>query len=303
MKIGFSLPQFGGQARQATEIARYARTAEELGADSLWVFDRLLAPVHPEVGYGGGDTPFPEEYHSILDPFVVLGVAASATERALIGSNILVAPMYSPALLARSLLTIDRVSGGRLVAGLGLGWSPDEFAAAGVPLPERGRRFDEVLDVLEQLWTANPAEYHGKHWQLPATYSALKPIKRPPIYLGGGFAPAALRRIALRADGWIPVVVLPGEVDLDSAVNQPLARIQSLAAEGGRDKGELDVVVRSVPLVRTEPAEIAALIERIEKETAARHVIVDLISQTGEVDGALEDVRAILSAVRSRVDH
>jgi probable F420-dependent oxidoreductase len=301
MKIGFSLPQFGGHARHANEIASYARTAEELGADSLWTFDRLLAPVHPEVGYGGGDTPFPEEYHAILDPFVVLGVAASATERALIGSNIIVAPMYPPALLARSLLTIDQVSGGRLVAGLGLGWSPDEFAAAGIPLTERGRRFDEGLDALERLWTANPAEYRGRYWQVPATYSALKPVKRPPIYLGGGFAPAAMRRIALRADGWIPVVVLPGEVDLDAAVNQPLARIRSLAAEVGRDKGELDVILRIVPVMRTEPAEIIGFIERVEKETTVRHVMVDLLSQTGDVASALEDIRTILSGVRSRV--
>ena len=175
---------------------------------------------------------------------------------------------------------------------VGLGWTGSIMAH---------ELTDEGLDVLEQLWTANPAEYHGRYWQLPATYSSLKPVQRPPIYLGGGFAPAALRRIALRADGWIPGSVVPGGIDLNAAVNQPLAQIRSLAAEGGRDKGELDVVVRIVPLVRTEPAEIAAAIERIGKETVSRHVIVDLISQTGDVDGALEDVRAILSGVRSGV--
>jgi hypothetical protein len=95
--------------------------------------------------------------------------------------------------------------------------------------------------------------------------------------------------------------MFPGEVDLDAAVNQPLAQIRSLAAEGGRDKGELDVILRIGLATHTEPAAITGLIERIEKETSVRHVIVELMSQTGDVDSALEDVRTILSGVRSRV--
>src|ERR1041384_7830596 len=114
MKIGFTLPQTGARAAQAAQVARYASEAEQLGADSLWVIDRLLSPVDPKIGYNGADT-FPPEFKAILDPFVLMGVAASATTRALVGSNILNTPWYPPALLARTLTTLDLVSGGRLV--------------------------------------------------------------------------------------------------------------------------------------------------------------------------------------------
>ncbi|MBF8184167.1 TIGR03619 family F420-dependent LLM class oxidoreductase [Nonomuraea sp. K274] len=298
MKIGFTLPQTGAVAWQAPQVARYAREAERLGADSLWVIDRLLSPVDPKVGYSGGDT-FPEEFRAILDPFVLLAVAATATERVTIGSNILNTPWYPPAVLARTLTTLDVLSGGRLVPGLGAGWSPEEFEAVGVPMNERGARFDETLDALDQLWTADPAEYHGKHWQVPATHSALKPVRRPPVYLAG-FAPAAMRRVARRADGWLPAVVLPAMTDLDAAVNQPLAAIRGMAAEAGRDPGSLDVILRIYPTVRSESVvdDVAKVIKRVQDETDVRHVLVDLMYQADDVDQLLEQVDGILSAAK-----
>jgi probable F420-dependent oxidoreductase len=298
MKIGFTLPQTGTVAWQAPQVARYAREVEQLGADSLWVIDRLLSPVDPQVGYGGGEG-FPEEFQAILDPFVLLGVAATATERVQIGSNILNTPWYPPALLARSLTTLDVLSGGRLVPGLGAGWSPEEFEAVNVPMSERGARLDETLDVLEQLWTADPAEYHGKHWQLPATRAALKPVRRPPVYLAG-FAPAAMRRVARRADGWLPAVILPAMSDLDAAVNQPLAAIRGMAAETGRDPSTLDMILRVYPNVRSTTVvdDVATMIRRVGDETEVRHVLVDLMYQADDVDGLLKIVAGVLSAAR-----
>jgi alkanesulfonate monooxygenase SsuD/methylene tetrahydromethanopterin reductase-like flavin-dependent oxidoreductase (luciferase family) len=186
MRIGFTLPQMGALAHYPQQVTRFARQVEELGADSLWVGDRLLAPVHPTVGYGGGDNPIPRAFHSLLDPFVLLSIAAVSTERVQIGTNVLNAPWYPPAVLARSLTSIDLVSGGRLVPGLGVGWSPEEYVAVGVPMAQRGARLDECLDALEAYWSDNPAEYHGTHWTIPATYADLKPVQhpRPPIYLG-----------------------------------------------------------------------------------------------------------------------
>ncbi len=298
MKIGFTLPQTGKAAWQAPQVGRYAREVEQLGADSLWVIDRLLSPVDPEVGYGGSDT-FPEEFHAILDPFVLLGVAASATERVQIGSNILNTPWYPPAVLARGLTTIDVLSGGRLVPGLGAGWSPDEFAAVNVPMTERGARLDETLDVLDQMWTANPAEYHGRHWQLPATHVALKPTRRPPVYLAG-FAPAAMRRVATRADGWLPAVMLPAMTDLDAAVNQPMAKIRTMATEAGRDPNTLDMILRIYPAVRMDTVvdDVTSMIKRVAAETEVDHVLVDLMYQADDVDGLLTLVAGILSGSR-----
>ncbi|TDV41008.1 TIGR03619 family F420-dependent LLM class oxidoreductase [Actinophytocola oryzae] len=298
MKIGFTLPQTGAVAWQAPQVARYAREVEQLGADSLWVIDRLLSPVDPKVGYNGGDT-FPEEFSALLDPFVLLGVAASATERVTIGSNILNTPWYPPAVLARALTTLDVLSGGRLVPGLGAGWSPEEFEAVNVPLNERGARLDETLDVLEQLWTADPAEYEGRHWRLPATRATLKPTRRPPVYLAG-FAPAAMRRVARRADGWLPAVALPQFTDLDAAVNQPLAAIRAMATEAGRDPAALDMILRIYPTVRTDTVvdDVAAMIARVEAETEVRHVLVDLMYQADDVDTLLKLIEATLAKAR-----
>jgi probable F420-dependent oxidoreductase len=298
MKVGFTLPQTGGPAKQAAQVARYASEAEKLGAGSLWVVDRLLSPVEPTIGYNGADT-FPEEFHAILDPFVLLGVAASATERVVIGSNVLNTPWYPPAVLARALTTVDVLSGGRLVPGLGVGWSPDEFEAVGIPMSERGARLDETLDALERLWTADPAEYHGKHWHVPATRSSLKPVRRPPVYLAG-FTPAAMRRVARRGDGWLPAVVLPRLTDLDAAVNQPLAAIREMAREAGRDPGTLDMILRIYPTERMGSVvdDVADTIKRVEDQTEVRHVLVDLMYQADDVDGLLEKVDGILSVVR-----
>lgn len=300
MKIGFTLPQAGNVAWQAPQVARYAREVEQLGADSLWVIDRLLSPVNPAIGHNGGET-FPDEFRAVLDPFVLLSVAAAATERVLIGSNVLNAPWYPPALLGRLLTSLDVLSGGRLVPGFGVGWSPDEFDAVNVPMAERGSRLDETLDVLDQLWTADPAEYRGKHWTLPATRAALKPVRRPPVYLAA-FAPASMRRVASRADGWLPALVPPRATDIQAAVNEPWAVIRGMAAEAGRDPDELGVILRIYPSVRsgTVVREVAGLIRRVEAESEVRHVLVDLMYLADDVDHMLDLAAGVLSGVRGQ---
>ncbi|MFJ5228043.1 TIGR03619 family F420-dependent LLM class oxidoreductase [Streptomyces sp. NPDC088400] len=208
MHVGFSLPQYGAMSDQLDKLAGFARQAEELGADSLWVGDRVLAGVNPRVGYMGTDT-IPWQLRTMLDPFVALSVAASVTERVLLGTSTLIAPWYSPLLLARSLTGVDVVSGGRLIPGLGTGWSPEEYQGVGVPWQERGARLDECLEVLEAVWTTEPvARHEGRHYAFPAAHIGPKPLQRPrpPIYLSG-FAPASQRRAARRADGVLPVAV------------------------------------------------------------------------------------------------
>lgn len=126
--LGFTLPQFGKFAR--VDLIRFAVSAERLGAASLWVGDRLLAPVSPLIGVDGTDK-VPRPFRSSFDPFVALSVAAAVTTTPLLGSSVLVAPWYPPVQLARQLTSIDVVSEGRLIAGLGIGWSPEEFEAGG----------------------------------------------------------------------------------------------------------------------------------------------------------------------------
>jgi probable F420-dependent oxidoreductase len=212
--LGFAVPQFGQSAHG--DLARFAAEAERLGADSLWVGDRLLSAVNPSVGYGGMDT-IPEQFRTNLDPFIALTVAATVTSRVRLGSSVFVAPWYPPVQLARQLTSIDVISGGRLVPGFGIGWSPEEYEAAGAPFSRRGAQMDEVLDTLDELWTTNPVSHDGARWSVPESWVDLKPVQRPrpPIYLGA-FTPAGLRRIGQRADGWMAAVFVPGAFSLDA---------------------------------------------------------------------------------------
>lgn len=300
MRIGFALPQFAPLAHQPDKVAWFAEAIEKhVGADSLWVGDRLLAPVEPTVGYGGGDT-IPAEFHAILDPFALLTVAATVTSRVTLGTNVLNAPWYPPALLARSLTTIDILSAGRLLLGFGIGWSPEEYEAAGVPMAERGARLAECLDALDALWATNPAEYQGKHWTVPATHADLKPAQKPgpPIYLAG-FAPAARLRIARRADGWLPVH-RPGIGVFDPAktITAPLARLRQLAEAEGRDPKLLGTVLRVYPAAGGTVEDCVDVLRRAERETETDHAFVDLQCVAENVDHALDLAHRILDGAR-----
>jgi probable F420-dependent oxidoreductase len=290
----------GPLAHHPLEAGRFAEQAEDLGADSLWVGDRLLAPVNPTVGYGAGDT-IPVAFHAVLDPFVLLSIAAARTERVQIGTNVLNAPWYPPALLARSLTSLDLVSGGRLIPGFGVGWSPEEYRAVGVPMKQRGARLDECLDALEAIWSSNPAAYEGTYWSVPATYADLKPVQspRPPIYLGG-YSKTAMRRAALRADGWLPVH-RPGAQDFDaSAINIPMAEVKRIAAEEGRDPSQLGMILRVYPTADGSVEDVAESIVRAEQETEVDHCFVDLMNTAKDVDQALDVVNRVLELVRGR---
>lgn len=294
MRIGFCLPQFGVPAAVPGAVTRFAREAEALGADSLWVGDRLLAPVTPEVGYAGTSS-MPVQFRAPMDPFTVLAAAAAVTTRPLLGTSVLNAPYYPPPVLARSLTTLDVLSGGRLITGLGSGWSPEEFRAVGVPMKQRGARLDECLDILDALWTKNPAEYHGRHFDIDQAHADLKPVQQPgpPVYLGG-YSPAALDRAARRADGWLPTAVVPG---FDPArIAAGAARVREGAAAAGRP--EPGLILRVNPAARATVADIAATIATAADAFGVGHAYVDLMYLADGTDAAIGLAGQILDAVR-----
>ncbi|MEU5765423.1 TIGR03619 family F420-dependent LLM class oxidoreductase [Streptomyces asoensis] len=201
MRIGFAVPQFGTFADPA-RTARMCAALEALGCDSLWVADRLLAPLTPPEGYPGGTMP--AQYGTHLDPLLALGVAASVTERVRLGSSTLNALWYPPLVLARSLTTLDLISRGRLDVGIGLGWMREEYEAAAVPWQGRGARLEETLDVLEAVWRSATVTHTGPLWTIPPSTVLPQPFQRPrPPLLLGGFTPVALERIGRRGDGWL----------------------------------------------------------------------------------------------------
>ena len=238
--LGFGLPLSGSWATPGT-MRRVARRAEELGYASLWTFQRLLYPADGELG---------PSYRSVHDPVVPLAYVAAHTDRIRLGTATLCAPFSAPALLAKTLTSLDVLSGGRLTVGLGIGWLPQEYAATGVPFERRGARMDEYLRCLEALWTQDPVEFAGEFYTVPRSHLAPRPVQRPhpPVLLGGTAAPA-LRRAGRLAQGWI------------SSSRQDLARIGACvetvrdgAREAGRDPEAVQILVRGVvDLVDDDP--------------------------------------------------
>lgn len=276
MKVGFTLPQFGGQAAQGAQIGRFAGAAEELGASGLWVADRLLVPVAPAAGYAGG-AGFPPVFRRALDPLVVLAAAAVATTSIRLGTNVLSAPWYPPALLARTALSLDVISGGRFVLGLGVGWCAEEFAAVGVPPAERGDRLDECLEVLHQWWTAEPVQHTGKVSEIPPAHVDLKPHGIP-LYLGA-FSGRGLRRLTRWGAGWLPVV----------AAGQSLERVTRHWDALGRVPAVLRIAV-------PEGTSLDTISETLDAAAGAgfEEAFVELVHVADDVDAALDMVAAVL---------
>jgi probable F420-dependent oxidoreductase len=230
----------------ATELADLAAAAETAGFDTLWLGEHLLRPVdyhavHP--------TREPEQELAarivgpetrLTDPLVALAAAAGRTSRLQLATGIFVLPLRHPLAVARATLTLQELAGGRLLFGVGLGWLREEFEALGVPFDGRAARFSEGLDILRKAWAGGPFEHHGSVYDFGPVELTAQPA-RIPLVLGGNTEPA-LRRAALRADGWFASgTPSPAEaVDL-------MARLDAAQAAAGR----------AVPLttyVRASPA-------------------------------------------------
>ena len=248
MKIGFTLPNIGpiGTAEAVTKVAQ---RAEELGYHSLWTIERLLYPLNLQRPYPGTpDGSLPEIYKHSLDPLEALTFVAGQTKKIKLGTSVLDMPYYNPVMLARRLSTLDFLSNGRLLVGLGLGWSKDEMDATGADMTKRGALADEFLQVLKAIWTTNPVEFRGKFYNIPKSYISPKPVQKPhpPIYLGA-FVPAALKRLANLADGWNPVF-LPIPV-----MEQMFGSVKQMAKAAGRDPSSLAMVVHAILELTDKP--------------------------------------------------
>jgi probable F420-dependent oxidoreductase len=293
MRLGFTVPQFGAAADAGAELAEFAASAEQLGVASLWVGDRLLAAVAPSVNYPGHDG-VPAQFRAALDPVTALTVAATATGTVTLGTSVLVAPWYPPAMLARQLTSIDIVSSGRLLAGLGIGWSPEEYQAAHAAWPARGAALDEMLEALHTLWTQEPAVHHGPRWTVPLSHVALKPVQRPhpAIYLAGSSA-AALRRIGQRADGWIPAVLAPDHLRL-AALTHQRDIIDHAARQAGHEPTEIGTVVRVNVTPGTTLQQVATAVGSLA-EAGISHAFIDLLYLTEHPNEQLHQIQQLLT--------
>lgn len=236
MKLGIGLPTAGDLA-SATAIAQTAEGAEQLGLNSVWVFERLLAPTS-EVEMGGRRMPVPSIYQNVYSPLEVLAYAAARTRRVRLGTSVMIALLHNPVDLARRLATLDHLSGGRIVAGLGQGWMSEEFEAAGVPMSRQGAGFGEFVEALRAAWGPDPVRFDGRFYRFAESIHNPKPVQvgGPPIIVGAG-TPASIRRTARLGLGLN--TVWSGWEDLEGTVDA----YRRAVAEAGRDFSE-EVVLR-----------------------------------------------------------
>lgn len=179
-----------------------ARALEERGFDSLFLAEHTHIPASRDTPYpGGGELPL--KYYRTLDPFVTLTAAAATTERLLLGTGVALMIERDPITTAKEIASLDLISGGRFIFGIGVGWNREEMANHGTDPRTRGKLMDERIRAMRELWTKDEAEFHGEFLDFDPVYAWPKPVQRPhpPIYVGGGSA--AFGRLAEYGDAWL----------------------------------------------------------------------------------------------------
>ncbi len=246
MELGVALPTSGPFASPSS-IARVAQEAERLGYDSVWTYERLLRPLADVPQYGGVPQPVPEVYRTVYEPLETLSYVAALTSRIRLGTSVVDALLHPPVVLARRFATLDRFSGGRVIAGLGQGWMPQEFQTANVPMRRMGAGLDEVVAAMRACWGPDPVEYRGRFYRIAPSEVNPKPVQERLPILIGAMTPAGVQRAARIADGLNPIAVS------EEALRGLTAGFRAAAHAAGRDPATLTVIARANVPITAEP--------------------------------------------------
>ena len=281
MQVGFSLANNMGIA-DAQVVIDLARRAEALGFDSVWVHDHVFNA--ERIAERLGDRPY-------YDPLTILTYVAAVTERIRLGTSVLVLPYHNPLRLAKEAATLDVLSGGRLIMGVGVGSIPAESEALGSPYAERGAITDEAIAIMKELWTAETPSFAGRYHSFSGMKFSPKPVQRPhiPIWIGGS-SRAAVRRAVRVGDGWQPLRLSVDEL------SEGLTYLRAQAAVAGRDPDSIAIAI-SVNF-----AHPYAMIERARRlaDLGVSHIHINANSgDPNTLNRALEvTAREVLPALR-----
>jgi probable F420-dependent oxidoreductase len=269
---------------RALPVTELARACEERGLESLWVPEHPVVPVHYETRYPlTADGKLPRAYTELPDCFATLAAAAAASTRLRLGTGICLVPERDPLLTAHQVATLDWLSGGRFLFGIGAGWLKEEMDLLSPHFPYRFAFMREAVAAMRVLWAEDGASFEGKWIRFPPTVCRPKPVQQPgPPVILGGMGPNAIKRVATWGDGWLPIGLTPdglrearGEIDRQArAAGRDPKRISITAMIGappGMDEPALDMmpgreilaayaeagadrVVISVPTLRADEA-------------------------------------------------
>jgi len=232
--------------------AELAVALEERGFESLWVPEHTHIPASRKSPWPGG-AELPPMYYDVYDPFVALAAAASVTTTLKLATGVTLACQHSPLTLAKTAATLDRVSNGRLLLGVGGGWNREELEDHGRPFERRWKVLRETVEAMKVLWQDEPAEYHGEFVDFAPAHSAPKPAQKPhpPIHVAGS-APHALRRVVRYGDGWLPILARETGNFLDR-----VGELRDLARSVKRDPDSIEISIYACPADETLLREFA----------------------------------------------
>ena len=224
--------------------AELARAAEDRGFESLFLPEHTHIPVSRKTPYPGGGE-LPKEYSHTHDPFIGLAMAAAVTKKLRIGTGICLVVEHDPIVLAKEIASLDLLSGGRVIFGIGGGWNVEEMENHGQSFKTRWKLLRERIEAMKAIWTQEEAEYHGELVSFDKIWSYPKPAQKPhPPILLGGHTDAALKRVAAYCDGWLPIPMMAGDF------GKRIAHLHRLAEEKGRDPKSISVSAFSAPADR-----------------------------------------------------
>ena len=249
-----------------------AQALEQRGFESLWAPEHSHIPLSRQSPFPQGGE-LPKKYYDVMDPFVTLAAAAAVTTRLRVATGICLVVQRDPIQTAKQVATLDQVSGGRFVFGIGAGWNAEEMADHGTAFESRFAVMRERVEAMKAIWTQSKPAYDGRHVTFPPMMTWPKPVQKPhpPVIVGGAFPYGARRAIAY-GDGWVPHARRPAYGDVLGL----LLEFRKMATEAGRDPATLPITIFGVPEDRD-------LIARYREAGVARLVFNLPPAKAGEV--------------------
>ena len=295
MEIGCHLPTQGPVATRDA-LLTFAQQAEKHHIASLWVSDHVIFPRSATGSYPGGRFPHPPD-KPYLEPVATLAAAAVITTHARLGASVFILGHRHPVVMAKLLTTIDALSNGRLICGVGVGWWKEELEILGAPFHKRGRQADEAIRVLKELWTNDKPTFSGEFFRFSDVGFAPKPVQKPhpPIWVGGD-SPGAFRRVVDLGDGWHATSKTPKEL------GEAITRLRAAADRAGR---RFDTITLSLrfglrdELIAQGPHAVIDLLAEY-KRLGLRHIVLEF--RRDDLGRMLEILDLVAGTIRPAVD-
>jgi len=297
LKLGLSIPQVGVNATRENAL-KLAQAAEKENFESLWVQERILWPINPQSKYPASpDGSLREEYQHNLDSMNLLSYIAANTSKILLGTGIAVSAYHLPVQFAKEVATVDILSQGRFVCGIGLGWSKDEYQTSNVPFERKGARQDEFIQAIKKVWTDDTVEFKGEFYNIAPSKIDPKPVQKPhPKILLAGFGPKTFERIVNYADGYLSAVAMPIPV-----FEQLISGFKQTVEKAGKNPDDFNISTLTFPQITETSSgngdrfpmtgtieEVGSDIKKLKEIGVNRAILVEFAGANYDVDKSIQ---------------